>query len=753
MTDPLLIDARDFARRTLATWGLISGLHGLLITAAAVWAVPWKTPWINGLLIALGLGGVVAGALQRRGDRLGWRAGQIIAGLWWIIGVIVIGGLLMSWAYLKGIYGDFGRGGAIASMLVAIVAFLVLGLIPALHLRALLRREVRQVFQGGGGVQRAALVLALLPLPTALWLYQRHHLTPEVAPIGEAGQLQALQRVKAHLLGEALPDAEALEGAPLGPGPLYVTLWSRGQRIARAEAQGDTLIEALDRAGALLKDHPEVKARARRITLKVDRVVARGPVLSEAGPILALSVSPGLEGLRHRPSDAPAARLDPPVVLPDDMIRADVFGAAPLVPGIRELRLGLDVARVRRDLGESSDPIERLRVESWVSSGAKALPVTRGNTPGPAPGPDAWRTAAIRGGDFVRRQIKPNDQFHYKYLPYFDVHPGGSAYSIPRHAGTVYSLALLYGETGQNRFKSSAERAMRWLVEQTHTGCLGEADQCVVKNGVAMLGSTALTLVGMLEYQRRTGDARYADTVRSLLRFVLALQQPEGEFRHRVEVASKRIDPDYKGMFYSEEAALALILAYKILQDDAYLEPAQRALDYLTGPKYDFFLGRFVYGADHWTCIAAEEAWPTLKQDQYYEFCKGYADFIALMQYPQAGWANADFRGHYGFGALLVPQAPAAAGFTEAIISTYKLSVHRGQPDPQLKAQMTHALDALVRDQLRFDNAWLVKAPLRAAGGFRRSLVESEVRIDFTQHALSALIRGAALLHGEKAGT
>lgn len=42
--------------------------------------------------------------------------------------------------------------------------------------------------------------------------------------------------------------------------------------------------------------------------------------------------------------------------------------------------------------------------------------------------------------------------------------------------------------------------------------------------------------------------------------------------------------------------------------------------------------------------------------------------------------------------------------------------------------------------------------PAGAEGGIRRSLVEQEVRIDFTQHALSALARGAALAPLDGAG-
>ena len=178
----------------------------------------------------------------------------------------------------------------------------------------------------------------------------------------------------------------------------------------------------------------------------------------------------------------------------------------------------------------------------------------------------------------------------------------------------------------------------------------------------------------------------------------------------------------------------------------AGLRAAERALDYLTGPKYEgYFLGRFIYGADHWTCIAAEEAWPRLRSRQYLDFCSGYSRFIGRLQYQPGQWNNRDFEGHYGFSALAVPGAPVAASAAEAVVSAYELSEHHGRPDAVLRRQVELALGALLRDQVRLDNAWLMPSPARARGAIRRSLVEQDVRIDFTQHAASALIRGAAL--------
>jgi hypothetical protein len=729
----------DFVRRTLRTWAVAAAVYAAVLGVAVAVGVPWKTPAANLALLAYAaLHGAAALGLWRA-TRTGWRLGVAAALLGFVALIVVLTGLLSSFAYLWGTFGDFGLGAGVGALLFASVALQVLGLFPALMLRALLRREVRARFAGGRPWHRAVLGLLLVPPLTAAYVHARVDVDP-LAPVSAEGRQQAIDYLRAALLRDPRPALDALKGVPVGEGPLYVSAWDRGELYARVTGEGADLAEAVERAAEALTTHP--KLAGRRVgggRLEIDRVVARTPVFfADLVPVVALSVNPGLDGLRR--SDGDTER----VLLPADLVKQQLFGHAPLVPGIRELRLGLDAARVLERLGLVHGDLERLRTETWVEFEGKALPTYRGNTPGPPEGEASWRAAAIAGGDFVLRQIMPDGRFHYQYFPLADRHPDPrrSQYSLPRHAGTVYSLALLYGLTGLDRFKTGAERAIAWL-DGRIPNCGGPDQACVAKGNHAELGSTALTLVGMLEYQRRTGDRRYEGRVRKLVNFVLAMQRPNGDFHHAFDVKAQKAQPEVRSMFYSEEAALALVMAHEALGDEAILDAARRALDYLTGPKYDFFLGHFIYGADHWTCIAADEAWPRLKHPQYLEFCRGYAQFIDRLQYAPGNWTNHDFRGHYGFTGLMVPQAPGAAGFTEAVISTYDLSVKHGTPDPVLRRQAALALDALARDQVRADNAWMMPNPEAADGGIRRSLVEQEVRIDFTQHALSALIRAA----------
>jgi hypothetical protein len=91
-----------------------------------------------------------------------------------------------------------------------------------------------------------------------------------------------------------------------------------------------------------------------------------------------------------------------------------------------------------------------------------------------------------------------------------------------------------------------------------------------------------------------------------------------------------------------------------------------------------------------------------------------------------------------GYGETSLDQLPSSIVIDRCYI--------HGRPDARVDRQLHVALDGLVRLQLRDDNAYMVKSPQRANGGVRRSPIESEIRLDYTQHALSALLNGAAAL-------
>jgi len=701
--------------------------------------VPWKTPWVNSaVLLYAGLHLVAAPGLWS-GRRWAWRLSLWANLLGLLACLLVCAGFIASWAYLKAVFGDFGRGASIVSLLFASVAFQLLGLFPTVGLYALLRR--RESYGGGQGWRRLLLGLSLSPL-LAFFIYPAFALSP-LSPISPEGRDQATAYLRAALTKRALPSLSALEGVTPGLGPLYVSLYNQGKPRIRVTGGGSDMAQAIKQAAQSLLEHP--KLQGRRVfsgRLKLDRLIAVGPVPSTPEFLQALAFNSGLDGLRVWKGESHTT------LLPDDLLKKEIFGTSPLIPGIREIRLGVNLNAVKRRLGKRAEGRwERIRTEGWIEHQGESLPAFRGNTALKELGPKAWRAAATAAGEYILRQIQEDGRFHYQYYPLRDHHPpfNPRRYSLPRHAGTVYSLALLYGLTEDQRFKRGAERAIAWLSQQIPAHCGGDPELgCVVKEGWANLGSTALSVVGMLEYQRRTQDSRYQELIQRQIRFILSLQRESGDFHHRYNVKRQEVDRVIRKMFSSEEAALALVMAHEQSEEEAQLQAAERALDFLSSRKYDYFLGWFIYGADHWTCIAAEEAWPRLKSKQYLDFCRGYSDFMGRIQYEDQGLENWDFAGHYGLGFFMVPQAPAAAGFSEAIISTALLARKHKEAHEVLDRQVAQALDALSRDQIRPENSWLMPRPKAAAGGIRRSLVEQEIRIDFAQHSAAALIRGAA---------
>jgi hypothetical protein len=180
---------------------------------------------------------------------------------------------------------------------------------------------------------------------------------------------------------------------------------------------------------------------------------------------------------------------------------------------------------------------------------------------------------------------------------------------------------------------------------------------------------------------------------------------------------------------------------YAITGDARYSKAAERALDWLVD-WYDFFLGGFFYGEEHWTCIAAEAIWPAVKNPKYQEFCDGYGAFLRAQQ-PEPGELpdEDDYVGAYNFTPFVPPYNTPAGSRTEAMISAYLLGVHHGDPDPAVRAQIAAALQYALGQQIRPDSDF--DAAGSADGGMPGSPIERNVRIDYVQHVCSAMIRAS----------
>jgi hypothetical protein len=541
---------------------------------------------------------------------------------------------------------------------------------------------------------------------------------PDPPPrLSDATRMAVLAELRARLSGQA---AHPFAGAGLerpATGPVYVSVYARGFLVERGEGHGSTLAAALDAAVP-----PPTGLDGARII--VDITTGEGPIAWQVPLLFAFSVNPGVDGLI---AEGGGRHI---VLLPDDLVVSDLLsGYAPL--DFMEFEFGLAVPRVsalgRQRLGQVPSRWRRFRTESFVSAqrGDGAVAIARGM---PQPGPPLTRaallTAAVRGGMYLVDKLQPDGSFLYEYDPFTDGRHG-TEYALPRHFGTAMYLAQLAHATNDPVFREPAERAFRYIY-------LHEAEvfDCT--------GTVALAALALAEYRLAAGD-RYDALMRRLGDYLLTMQRPAGDFAHFANNRSIKL------MYFDGEAALALVRLAHAFGDEKYRAAAKRALDWLTHDSYDFFVGSFYFGEDHWTCMAAEEAYPLIDSQQYEQFCNDYAAFLRRSEFVP-GEGPGDFVGAYGMTPFFPPHTTPAASRTEAMISAYQLSARRGHAQAATRQQVLLSLGYLLSQQVRPDGAYRMGNPARADGGFMQSPLKRYIRIDFVQHAGDALLRGAELV-------
>jgi hypothetical protein len=596
-----------------------------------------------------------------------------------------------------------------------------------------------------------------------------------------AARTDAMAVMRAALTGAPPPPASPRLGVGLeDQGPIVTVVYLDGLEVARAVGYGATWQAALTAAATelakakFMQRDADTRARAR---IRIDAVVGRGPFPGEhvvfdtfavGGVTNLFAINPGLEGI--------GASVDGKevVLVPHDLIAAPEKPLQKVRPFkvAQDVTMGVDLKKIDGMLVRlagakpQTKPTGhfRLRVDSFAEralADRAQAPVSlyRDMPARPPLSSKALREAALEGGRYLVAHLGPNGRYVYNHnlntgVTTDPMRPG--EYSIPRHAGTTYFMAELYRLTKEEWLREPIERAFNHLQDLVdESGChgttpSGEPFSCVADRGAATadLGSTALGVVALAEYQRATNDTRYLDLATRLTTWLLFMQRPDGTFRYYMNIKTKVVDEEKWAMYYAGEAALAFARMGVVTGDPKYGEAAGRAIDRLV-TAYDFFLGGFFYGEEHWTCISAEAAYPAVKRDKYRTFCNGYGAFLRQQQAEVGDYPDEDdLSGAYNQPPtpFVMPFNTPAGSRTEAMISAYLLGHHHGKPEPEIRAQIMAALHYTLGQMITPEGDISSAGSLRVHGAMPGSPIDRVVRIDYVQHVCSAMIRAAAMM-------
>jgi hypothetical protein len=518
----------------------------------------------------------------------------------------------------------------------------------------------------------------------------------------------------------------ALAADPSHPRVVVASVWRGGELVVRRVMREGERDPAIDETTGSPGSE-----------LVMETIVAEGPVLARPGFALALSLVSGHDGL--------VARLDgaTTVLTPDDLLAHKAYDHGVRILGL-DLPFGTDTEVVLALLAErmhasaqriqQEAALRRIRVvrttplreePPWAHVDSRSLSV------------EIVRNAALDAARYLARNVR--DDGHFRYLVEATTDRELAGYDWPRHAGVTYFLAQAADHFHDPELATACLRGAALMRDHAVARC-GEAP-CIGDEPTVDVGSSALGLLAFAEIARTGLDPTYSDLVVGLARFLRAQQRADGEFMHEFDrTALRPIDVQY--VYYSGEAALALSRAHRLTQDSADLAAATSALAHLVGPAWRFFGDRYFFSEEHWTCQAMADLWERAPNPVALDFCARWQAYNRRLQY-RAGETVYDADGAIGIGPVATPRLTPVASRCEAGLATLGV-LERERPTAdiaEIDEQQRRALALLVRRQLRPGPIALFPDPDRVYGAMPGSEVDLALRIDYAQHAGSAMLR------------
>jgi hypothetical protein len=344
--------------------------------------------------------------------------------------------------------------------------------------------------------------------------------------------------------------------------------------------------------------------------------------------------------------------------------------------------------------------------------------------------------AAQSGGEYILRMQQADGSFLYYYDPAKDA-AIKARYNIIRHAGAAYALYQLYEATRDPRYLEAARKAMAFLRTQFRPLPAKDAVYVLDFDHKVKLGANGLALIAMVKQLELDPASANLDEARRVANMIVVLQRTDGSFQSDYLTEAGEVAND--SLYYPGEAILGLADLYTLTKDPRLLAAARAAADYLVVSQDKLR----ELPPDAWLMQALEVLNGIGRNPVYVEHAIAIGETMAAYLYT-----DSDPAGYAGGVRPGIPRSTPTASRAEGLLAAYRMAREAGDPRA---ADLARALKASARFQLQqqFPLAGETNFPhpSRAAGGFRESLNDNRIRIDFVQHNVSALLGVAATLY------
>jgi hypothetical protein len=342
-----------------------------------------------------------------------------------------------------------------------------------------------------------------------------------------------------------------------------------------------------------------------------------------------------------------------------------------------------------------------------------------------------------------------------------------SGYNLLRHAGAIYALATYARRYPERDLRGPLFHAAKFLQQKIKAPLPSRNDLLALwsdkecpgtdKPEQAKLGGTGLALIALVSVEKIMPGTTPIDDLRRLGRFLRYMQKDDGSFYSRFIPSSGGRDDSRPSLYYPGEAALGLLMLYSIDPAPEWLESATNAISHLAHKRK----GKEIVEPDHWALLATAQLLPLyelsrapLPREDILQHAIKICESI-LSSAPRYARDEPEY-GCLTPDGMTCPTATRLEGLLAALSF-----LPDGQADQRrrISAACEAGIAFLLRAQVP-DGIYAGAVPrvLQSMSekktGFDNTINRraAEVRIDYVQHTLCAMLQFAAISSRGSAG-
>ena len=368
--------------------------------------------------------------------------------------------------------------------------------------------------------------------------------------------------------------------------------------------------------------------------------------------------------------------------------------------------------------------------------------------------PNQLKEAIHLSAGYLIRQCSENGKFLYRINVNPAIQPK-PRYNFLRHAGAIFALASYDQAYPRKLIRKALIRSSDFLKKSAIAPLPGNQNILAVwsrpeitrsnKPLQAKLGGAGIGLVALLSVEKRIPGSTPLEYLRKMGNFLLYMQKNDGSYYSKYIPEKGGRDDSWTSLYYPGEAALGLLMLYEKDPSLTWLQAAADSIAYLVRMRE----GKKLVEADHWALLATARLLPLYDRCRRpipKEAIERHAVQIceSILKSMPVKYDRSIRYGGYTADGRTTPTAIRLEGLLAALSF---LPAEYRHLRTQMIAAIQEGLHFLLRSQIRSgENAGGIPRAIYTLPEDHPQLTKSfnrratEVRIDYAQHALSAML-------------